>query len=133
MSFNYRLLASAIIGITAVALSAYAPATGTAGQQVAQPTVPPSPVAAIAHYTLPPTPLAAVEPQIQNDRNILLGGIGSDIWHGAGDAPDQLWMVTDRGPNGQVAVKGKNRRTFPVPDFTPAILHVQAAATRSRS
>ncbi len=130
MSFRYQLLASAIIGIAAITFSGYAPVIGAVtdaagGEQVAQPPAPPAPVTTIARYTLPPTPLGAVEPQIQNDRNILLGGLGSDIWHGAGDAPDQLWMVTDRGPNGQVAVKGKNRRTFPVPDFTPAILHVQ--------
>jgi hypothetical protein len=95
-------------------------------QQVAQPTAQPAKVAAVARYTLPPTPLSAVEPQIKNDRKMMLGGIGSDIWHGPSDAPNQFWMITDRGPNRQVTVKGKDRRTFPVPDFTPAILQVQA-------
>jgi hypothetical protein len=35
-------------------------------------------------------------------------------------------MVTDRGPNGQIKVDDKNRRTFPIPEFDPLILHVQA-------
>jgi hypothetical protein len=35
-------------------------------------------------------------------------------------------MVTDRGPNGLVKVDVTNRRTFPVPEFTPLILKVRA-------
>ena len=35
-------------------------------------------------------------------------------------------MVTDRGPNGQDEVDGKNRRTFPVPRFDPLLLRVRA-------
>ena len=34
----------------------------------------------VARYTLPPTPLRSIEPAIANDRGILLGGIGSDLW-----------------------------------------------------
>ena len=34
-------------------------------------------------------------------------------------------MVTDRGPNGQIRVDGKNRRTFWVPEFNPTILRVK--------
>jgi hypothetical protein len=74
---------------------------------------------------LPPTPLKEIEPAITNDRGILLGGVGSDLWHGPGDVPNQFWMITDRGPNGQAKVKDKERRTFPVPDFAPVILHVE--------
>ncbi len=81
----------------------------------------------MGRYLLPPTPLKRVEPAIANDRGIMLGGIGSDLWHGPTDASNQFWMITDRGPNGQVKVKGKDRRTFPVPDFAPAILHVETA------
>ncbi|MFZ1771095.1 MAG: esterase-like activity of phytase family protein [Caldilinea sp.] len=81
----------------------------------------------IARYALPPTPLRSIEPAIANDRGILLGGIGSDLWRGPGDAPAQFWMITDRGPNGRVKVKDKDRRTFPVPDFAPAILRVATA------
>src|SRR5689334_9596297 len=81
-------------------------------------------------YALADTPLAAfqnarVPNSIQNDRKILLGSIGSDLWHGADDAGDEFWMITDRGPNGQIAVNTENRRTFAVPEFNPAILKVK--------
>ena len=62
---------------------------------------------------------------VTNDRKILLGSVGSDLWHGPTDAPDEFWMVTDRGPNGQVRVDGKRRRTFQVPEFNPTILRVR--------
>ena len=81
----------------------------------------------VARYVLPQTLLKSIEPVLANDRGIMLGGIGSDLWHGPGDAPNTYWMITDRGPNGQVKVKDKQRRTFPVPDFAPAILHVETA------
>jgi hypothetical protein len=61
-----------------------------------------------------------------------LGSIGSDLWHGATDPRDEFWMITDRGPNGQVVVEGKNRRTFWVPEFNPAILKVKAAGDTIR-
>ena len=35
-------------------------------------------------------------------------------------------MITDRGPNSEVDVDGETHRTFPVPDFTPLILHIKA-------
>jgi hypothetical protein len=79
-----------------------------------------------ARYTLPPTALSAVEPDIQNDRKFMLGGIGSDIWHAPYDAANRFWLITDRGPNDEVKAGGKKRRTFPLPDYTPAILQVQA-------
>lgn len=62
---------------------------------------------------------------VTNDRKILLGSVGSDLWHGPTDAPGEFWMVTDRGPNGQVRVDGKRRRTFQVPEFNPTILRVR--------
>jgi Esterase-like activity of phytase len=86
-----------------------------------------------ATYTLPDTPLAAwqdtvlPEHPIADDRGMLLGGIGSDLWHGPDDAPDEFWMLTDRGPNGQIEDDDSKRRTFPVPDFTPLILHARVA------
>ena len=58
------------------------------------------------------------------DHGIALGGIGSDLY--PADAPDEYWMITDRGPNGQIKVEGPNRRTFPVPSFDPLILRVRA-------
>lgn len=64
---------------------------------------------------------------VANDRKVLLGSVGSDLWRSSSDAPGEFWMVTDRGPNGQIKVDGKNRRTFWVPEFNPAILRVKVA------
>lgn len=76
-----------------------------------------------ATYELESVPLAnfinATVGLTVNDRDINLGGIGSDLWHGPGDGPGIYWMITDRGPNGE------NPRTFPVPEFTPTILKVR--------
>ncbi len=85
----------------------------------------------VATYTLPPQTLQSVQNSvlpgsISNDRGILLGGTGSDLWRGKEDPPGEFWMVTDRGPNGQVKVGQETRRTFPVPEFTPLILRVGA-------
>ncbi|HEY2917735.1 MAG TPA: esterase-like activity of phytase family protein [Candidatus Binatia bacterium] len=84
----------------------------------------------IATYTLPDIPIKEFHnklfPQsVANDRKVLLGSIGSDLWHGPKDPRDEFWMLTDRGPNGQIRVDGSNRRTFWVPEFNPAILKVK--------
>lgn len=85
----------------------------------------------LATFTLPDIPLADAQAMalpdhpIADDRGFLLGGTGSDLWRAPGDPAGEFWMVTDRGPNGQIKVDDKNRRTFPVPDFTPHILHVK--------
>jgi Esterase-like activity of phytase len=84
----------------------------------------------IATYTLPDTPIkpfqtAVLPGSIINDRKVLLGSVGSDLWHGPTDPRDEFWMLTDRGPNGEIKVNGTNRRTFWVPDFTPMILKVK--------
>ena len=84
----------------------------------------------IATYTLPDTPIkqfqnALLPGSVANDRKVLLGSIGSDLWHGPKDPRDEFWMITDRGPNGQIAVDGKNRRTFWVPEFDPTIVRVK--------
>jgi hypothetical protein len=87
----------------------------------------------VENFVLPEIPLATLQNEaladfpIADDRGMLLGGIGSDLWHGPDDADNEFWLVTDRGPNGQIEVDGETRRTFPVPDFTPLILHVQAS------
>ncbi len=62
---------------------------------------------------------------VANDRKVFLGSIGSDLWHGPQDARDEFWMITDRGPNGQIKVDGTNRRTFWVPEFNPMILKIK--------
>ncbi len=87
-------------------------------------------VQVVGVYVFPDTPLTSIEGFIKNDRKILLGGIGSDLWHAPDDAPNCFWMVSDRGPNGELRVGAEKRRTFPVPDFSPAILHVQVGNGR---
>ncbi|WP_406443812.1 esterase-like activity of phytase family protein [Streptomyces sp. NBC_00631] len=60
---------------------------------------------------------------VDNDRGVDLGGIGSDIYPAG--RKGEYWTVTDRGPNGQIKVDGKKRRTFPVPGFDPAIVKIR--------
>jgi len=69
---------------------------------------------------------------VSNDHKILLGSVGSDLWHGPTDSRDEFWMITDRGPNGQIKVEGKNRRTFWVPEFNPTIIKVKLEANSIR-
>jgi hypothetical protein len=89
--------------------------------------------AIIETYTLPDIPLASLQNEalpdhpIADDHGMFLGGVGSDLWQGPDDPDDEFWLVTDRGPNDEVEVDDDDRRTFPVPDFTPLILHVKAA------
>lgn len=74
--------------------------------------------------TLPDIPLAdfsngLIRGSVDTDRGVDLGGIGSDLFPAG--RPNEFWTITDRGPNGQIKIDGKNRRTFPVPGFDPAI------------
>lgn len=80
-------------------------------------------VEVLADATLPRIPLGEFG-AVGNDRGVALGGIGSDLFPVDGSR-DEFWMVTDRGPNGQIKVDGANRRTFPVPDFDPSIIKVK--------
>src|SRR4029079_12619940 len=43
---------------------------------------------------------ALLPESVTEDHQILMGGVGSDLWHGPDDPPDVLWMVADRGPRG---------------------------------
>jgi len=88
----------------------------------------------VATYTLPDIPLASLQNEalpehpIADDRGVMVGGIiGSNVWHGPDDPDNEFWVVTDRGPTGEIEVDGEVRRTFPIPEFTPFILHVRAA------
>ncbi|MFE7754590.1 esterase-like activity of phytase family protein [Streptomyces sp. NPDC057418] len=65
---------------------------------------------------------------VSEDRGVMLGGIGSDIYPAG--RRGEFWTVTDRGPNGQVKVDGKKRRTFPVPGFDPAIVRIRVDGER---
>ncbi|WP_416985486.1 esterase-like activity of phytase family protein [Streptomyces sp. T028] len=62
---------------------------------------------------------------VDDDRGVDLGGIGSDIYPAG--RKGEFWTVTDRGPNGQIKIDGKKRRTFPVPGFDPAIVRIRVA------
>ncbi|MFF4564871.1 esterase-like activity of phytase family protein [Streptomyces sp. NPDC001435] len=65
---------------------------------------------------------------VDNDRGVDLGGIGSDIYPAG--RKGEYWTVTDRGPNGQIKVDGKKRRTFPVPGFDPAIVKIRVTGDK---
>jgi hypothetical protein len=124
MSASAALIGAMLGGM--LPLTAAQEATPLAGRQAA----------IVATYTLPEIALAAMQNEalpehaIVDDLGMLLGGVGSDLWHGPEDPANAFWMVTDRGPNGEIDVEvdGEEvtRRTFPVPDFTPLILHVRA-------
>ncbi|PSM41055.1 Tat pathway signal protein [Streptomyces dioscori] len=62
---------------------------------------------------------------VADDRDVDLGGIGSDIYPAG--RKGEFWTVTDRGPNGQIKVDGVKRRTFPVPGFDPAIVRIRVS------
>lgn len=64
---------------------------------------------------------------IANDRGILLGGIGSDLYHMPGASSSEYWAVTDRGPNSEVEVNGEVRYTSLTPEFTPTIVQLSIA------
>lgn len=79
----------------------------------------------VGSYALPDIPLSSIERFIARDRDILLGSVGSDLWHDRNAPPNRFWMISDRGPNARVKRHHEKRRTFPVPEFTPLILHVE--------
>ncbi|KUN78104.1 esterase-like activity of phytase family protein [Streptomyces griseoruber] len=62
---------------------------------------------------------------VDDDRGVDLGGIGSDIYPTG--RRGEFWTITDRGPNGQIKIDGKKRRTFPVPGFDPAIVRIRVS------
>ncbi|MEU5215898.1 esterase-like activity of phytase family protein [Streptomyces sp. NPDC020807] len=88
---------------------------GSAGRVVSTATLPDVPLAAFSNGLLPGS--------VADDRNVDLGGIGSDLFPAG--RPGEYWTVTDRGPNGQIAVGKDKRRTFPVPGFDPAIVKIR--------
>jgi hypothetical protein len=114
-----RILGLLGIMLGTSAVLARAEETERAGSIVATHTLPDIALASLQNDALPDDP-------ISNDRGMLLGGVGSDLWHGPGDPDDEFWMVTDRGPNAEIEIDDDDRRIFPVPDFTPLILHVSA-------
>ncbi|MFJ9823858.1 esterase-like activity of phytase family protein [Streptomyces sp. NPDC101160] len=113
---------SAALALTAVAWPAQgAPAHESDGPRVVSTaTLPDIPLAAFSNRLLPGS--------VADDRGIDLGGIGSDLY--PAERPGEFWTVTDRGPNGQIAVDKEKRRTFPVPGFDPAIVRIRAVGDR---
>lgn len=93
---------------------------GSAARVVSTSTLPDIPLAAFSNGLLPGS--------VDDDRDIDLGGIGSDLY--PAERRGEYWTVTDRGPNGQIAVGKEKRRTFPVPGFDPAIVKVRAVGGR---
>ncbi|MEC0245554.1 esterase-like activity of phytase family protein [Paenibacillus chitinolyticus] len=52
-------------------------------------------------------------------------GIGSSLTHLPGDPDNVFYTTADRGPNGEVDVKGTMVRTFPLADYTPTIYKIE--------
>ncbi|MFF4171083.1 esterase-like activity of phytase family protein [Streptomyces sp. NPDC001744] len=115
-------LALAVVGGTADGASAHRGHTGPAGRVVSTATLPDVPLAAFSN--------GLVRGSVTDDRGVDLGGIGSDLYPAG--RRGEYWTVTDRGPNGQIAVGKDKRRTFPVPGFDPAIVKVRATGGRLR-
>lgn len=88
-----------------------------------------APLKVVSDSTLPSIPLADLAKRelpgatVVDDRGITLGGIGSDIY--PAKAPDEYWMITDRGPNSEVKGSNGKVRTFPVPTYDPSLLRVK--------
>ncbi|WP_152393123.1 esterase-like activity of phytase family protein [Paenibacillus guangzhouensis] len=52
-------------------------------------------------------------------------GVGSSLTHIPGDPENVFYSTADRGPNGQIEVDGKSRRTFPLQDYVPTIYKIK--------
>jgi hypothetical protein len=67
---------------------------------------------------------------VADDQGVLLGGLGSDLYHIPGDAADIFYAITDRGPNNDTVQPDKSAGTgFVVPTFSPLILKVQISGS----
>jgi len=73
---------------------------------------------------------SAIADSVANDQGVLLGGLGSDLYHIPGDAADIFYAITDRGPNNDTVQPDKSAGTgFVVPTFSPLILKVQISGS----
>lgn len=67
---------------------------------------------------------------VADDSGILLGGLGSDLYHDPKDPKDVFYLITDRGPNNDTVQPDKSAGTgFVVPNFSPVILKVRLNGT----
>ncbi|MFF9671506.1 esterase-like activity of phytase family protein [Streptomyces eurythermus] len=120
---RHRVHRSVTTGLPLV-LTAVLVAAGTAAA------APPKEARVVRTATLGEIPLGAfsnalLPGSVADDHGVRLGGIGSDIYPAG--RKGEYWTVTDRGPNGQIKVDGKKRRTFPVPGFDPAIVRIRVS------
>ncbi|MFI6326415.1 esterase-like activity of phytase family protein [Nonomuraea sp. NPDC050556] len=107
---------SLIAGLAAATLTVLAASPALAAPPSREPRV-------TSDVTLSAPALAEFEQGlVQDDRGVKLGGVGSGLYPAG--RRGEYWMVTDRGPNGEPKVNGEKRRTFPVPEFAPAIVRV---------
>lgn len=111
------LLTALAVSGTAIGAPADSGHQGGAARVTSQATLGDIPLDEFSNRLLPGT--------VRNDRGVDLGGIGSDIYPAG--RKGEFWTVTDRGPNGQIKVDGKKRRTFPVPGFDPAIVKIRVS------
>lgn len=73
---------------------------------------------------------SAIAGSVADDAGVLLGGIGSDLYHVPGDDPTIFYAITDRGPNNDTVQPDKSAGTgFIVPNFTPLILKLKVSGT----
>jgi len=71
---------------------------------------------------------------VADDQGVLLGGLGSDLYHIPGDAADIFYAITDRGPNNDTVQPDKSAGTgFVVPTFSPLILRFRFQALKLKS
>lgn len=86
--------------------------------------------AVLPDITLAAASNGALSGSVVSDQGILLGGMGSDLYHVPGTAPDIFYVVTDRGPNSDTVQPDKSAGTgFVVPTFSPLILKVKLSGT----
>lgn len=82
--------------------------------------------ATLADITLGSASNEAIAGSVADDQGVLLGGIGSDLYHDPKDSKDIFYVITDRGPNNDTIQPDKSAGTgFVVPTFSPMILKVR--------
>jgi hypothetical protein len=74
---------------------------------------------------------ASIPNSVSDDAGVLLGGMGSDLFHVPGDAPNIYYVITDRGPNNDTVQPDKSSGTgFVVPTFSPMILKIKVVGSQ---
>lgn len=123
-----RRVHRSVAGSVPLAVLAALTVSGTASAHNDQPQV--TRTATLGNIPLGAFSDALLHGTVDDDHGIELGGTGSDIYPAG--RKGEFWTVTDRGPNGQIKVDGKKRRTFPVPGFDPAIVKIRVCGDTVR-